>query len=75
MASIPGGRADKQGNEFERLWTVRHVLELISGKHLSVRIECLGDDERARNSGSAGQTARARRISASAKMHPPASGQ
>ena len=46
MASIPGGRADKLGNEFERLWTVRHLIELISGSALSVSIECLGDDEK-----------------------------
>ena len=46
MASFTGGTADKMGNEFERLWTVRHLLELISGRALSVRIECLGDDEK-----------------------------
>jgi len=46
MASIPGGRAGKLGNEFERLWTVRHLLELISGRASSVSIERLGDDER-----------------------------
>lgn len=46
MASEPGGRADKLGNEFERLWAVQHVIELVSEKAVSVRIEPLGDDER-----------------------------
>jgi hypothetical protein len=46
MASERGGRADKLGNEFERLWVVRHLIELVAGKADSVRIECLGDDER-----------------------------
>src|SRR4051812_25338509 len=46
MASEPGGRADKLGNEFERLWTVRHLIELLVGRAISVRIEALGDDER-----------------------------
>jgi len=46
MASEPGGRSDKLGNEFEKLWTARHLIELLSGRATSVRIECLGDDER-----------------------------
>src|ERR1700687_3484876 len=46
MASEPGGRADKLGNEFERLWTVRHLIELLSGKASSIKIETLGDDEK-----------------------------
>jgi hypothetical protein len=46
MASEPGGRADKLGNEFERLWAVRHLVELVAGKAAAVRIECLGDDEK-----------------------------
>src|ERR1044071_4412011 len=46
MASEPGGRADKLGNEFERLWTVRHLIQLLAGSAVSVRIESLGDDER-----------------------------
>jgi hypothetical protein len=46
MASEPGGRADKLGNEFERLWTVRHLIELLSGRASSVSIEALGDDEK-----------------------------
>jgi len=46
MASIPGGQADKLGNEFERIWTIRHLIQILSGRALSVQIECLGDDER-----------------------------
>ncbi len=46
MASEAGGRADKLGNEFERLWAVRHLVELVAGKATAVQIECLGDDEK-----------------------------
>src|SRR4051794_39184317 len=46
MASISGGPADKLGNEFERLWTVRQVIDVLAGQAVSVRIEPLGDDER-----------------------------
>ena len=46
MASESGGRADRLGNEFERLWAVRHLVELVAGRAAAVRIECLGDDER-----------------------------
>jgi hypothetical protein len=46
MASERGGRADKLGNEFERLWAVRHLIEVIAGKAMAVRVECLGDDEK-----------------------------
>ena len=46
MASIPGGSADKLGNEFERLWTVRHLIQVLAGDAISVQIEALGHDER-----------------------------
>jgi hypothetical protein len=46
MASEPGGRADKLGNEFERLWAVRHLIELIAGTATTFQIEPLGDDEK-----------------------------
>ena len=46
MASEPGGRANKLGNEFETLWTVRQLIELATGKAVAVRIEPLGDDEK-----------------------------
>lgn len=46
MASETGGRADKLGNEFERLWFVRHFVELVAGKATAVQIEPLGDDEK-----------------------------
>ncbi len=46
MASEPGGRADKLGNEFERLWAVRHLIDLIAGTATTFQIEALGDDEK-----------------------------
>jgi hypothetical protein len=46
MASEPGGRADKLGNEFEKLWAVRHLIEVVAGAAVTVRIECVGDDEK-----------------------------
>src|SRR5262249_22518736 len=38
MASESGGRADKLGNEFERLWAVRHLIEILAGKAAAVGI-------------------------------------
>ncbi|MDX2039414.1 MAG: hypothetical protein SFX72_22400 [Isosphaeraceae bacterium] len=46
MASEPGGRADKLGNEFERLWAVRHLIELVAGLATTFQLEALGDDEK-----------------------------
>src|SRR2546426_4052536 len=46
MASEPGGRAAKLGIEFERLWAVRHFIELIAGRATMIWIEPLGDDEK-----------------------------
>lgn len=46
MASEPGGRADKLGNEFERLCAVRHLIELVEGSATTFKLEALGDDER-----------------------------
>lgn len=46
MASIPGGPSDKLGNEFERLWTIWQLIEVVAGRAVSVTIEALGDDER-----------------------------
>ena len=46
MASEPGGRADKLGNEFERLWAVQLLVELVAGRATKIEIECLGDDQR-----------------------------
>ena len=46
MASIPGGPADKLGNEFERLWAIRHLIQVIEDRARSVTIEALGNDER-----------------------------
>jgi hypothetical protein len=45
MASESGGRADKVGNEFERLWTVYQLIELGIEKSLSLSIEQRGADE------------------------------
>jgi hypothetical protein len=46
MSSEPGGRADKLGNEFERLGAVRHLIELVEGRATSFKMEALGDDEK-----------------------------
>jgi hypothetical protein len=46
MAVEPGGRADKLGNEYERLWVVRQLLLVLQGEAHSVLCEGLGDDER-----------------------------
>jgi len=45
MAVEPGGRADKFGNEYERLWVVRQLLLVLQGEASSVLWEGLGDDE------------------------------
>lgn len=42
----PGGKADKLGNEYERLWVVRQLLLVLQGEAHSVLSEGLGDDER-----------------------------
>ena len=39
-----GGRADKLGNRFERLWVVRCLLLLIEGEYTSLKWEPLGPD-------------------------------
>jgi hypothetical protein len=46
MSSEAGGRADKLGNEYERLWVVWHLIELIAERATSVLIEPPGEDER-----------------------------
>ena len=46
MSSEAGGRADKFGNEYERLWVVWHLIELIAERATSVSVEPAGEDER-----------------------------
>ena len=46
MALESGGRADKLGNEFERLWGVLQLLKMLHGEVTSVLPEGLGPDEK-----------------------------
>ena len=46
MALESGGRADKLGNEFERLWGVLQLLRVLHGEAVSVLPEGLGPDEK-----------------------------
>ncbi|GHO65546.1 hypothetical protein KSC_044380 [Ktedonobacter sp. SOSP1-52] len=41
---LPGGPADKFGNSYEGLWTVNSMIEIISGRALSICIEPLGPE-------------------------------
>jgi hypothetical protein len=42
MSLPPGGRADKFGNRFERLWIVSLALEVIDGRLGTIQWEPLG---------------------------------
>ena len=42
MSLIPGGRADKFGNRFERLWIVSLALDVIDGRLSTIKWEPLG---------------------------------
>lgn len=42
MSLIPGGRADKFGNRFERLWVVSLAMEVIDGHLSTIKWEPLG---------------------------------
>jgi hypothetical protein len=44
MSLISGGRADKFGNRFERLWVVSLALEVIEGRLSTIKWEPLGDE-------------------------------
>lgn len=46
MSAEPGGRADKLGNEYERLWGVLQLLHVVGGEATSVLPEGLGPDEK-----------------------------
>lgn len=46
MAVEPGGRANKLGNEYERLWGVLQLLHVVGGEATSVLPEGLGPDEK-----------------------------
>ena len=41
---FPGGIADKLGNEYERKWAVRKLLEVVEGRATSIRYEGLPKD-------------------------------
>ena len=41
---FPGGIADKLGNEYERKWAVRNLLEVVEGCSTSIRYEGLPKD-------------------------------
>jgi hypothetical protein len=42
MSLIPGGRADKFGNRFERLWVVSLALDVLEGHLSTIKWEPLG---------------------------------
>lgn len=44
MSQIAGGRADKCGNAFERLWIVNLALQVVEGRAISIRWEPLGPE-------------------------------
>lgn len=44
MSQIKGGRADKAGNSFERLWVVGLALEVVEGDATSIKWEELGPE-------------------------------
>ncbi len=44
MSQIAGGRADKYGNAFERLWIVHLALEVVEGRLTSIKWEPLGPE-------------------------------
>lgn len=44
MSQIAGGRADKCGNAFERLWIVYLSLEVVEGSATSIKWEPLGPE-------------------------------
>lgn len=44
MSQITGGRADKFGNAFERLWIVRLALDVVEGRATSIKWEPLGPE-------------------------------
>jgi|GEM_PF-5777013 len=41
---LPGGPSEKAGNQYERYWTVRCLLDLITGRATTIRIEPPGED-------------------------------
>ncbi|HED64474.1 MAG TPA: ATP-binding protein, partial [Planctomycetes bacterium] len=44
MALELGGRADKFGNQYERLWIIRQALRMLEGEAVSIHWEPLGDE-------------------------------
>jgi len=45
MSIEPGGRADKLGNKYEKLWVVKQILRVLLGEAKSVLWEGLGKDK------------------------------
>ncbi|MHC4329881.1 MAG: hypothetical protein ACYSWW_17335 [Planctomycetota bacterium] len=45
MSIEPGGRADKLGNKYEKLWVVKQILRVLIGEAKSVLWEGLGKDK------------------------------
>lgn len=45
MTMEPGGRAEKLGNDYERLWGAHALLSILDGEATSVLSEPLGEDE------------------------------
>lgn len=44
MSALPGGAADKLGNQFENWWTINRVSSLLRGEASSMRLEPPGDE-------------------------------
>jgi len=40
-----GGDADKAGNRYESLWTVDHLIRILTDEAVSLTLEPLGGDE------------------------------
>ena len=41
---FPGGDADKAGNRYEALWTVRCLLQILKGEARNITLELLGKE-------------------------------
>ncbi|MFJ2620155.1 AAA family ATPase [Glutamicibacter sp. NPDC087344] len=44
MSALPGGAADKLGNQFETWWTINRISSLLRGEASSMRLEPPGDE-------------------------------
>jgi HEAT repeat protein len=43
--SYPGGTADKLGNYYESLWTIRCILKMLMGDYIAIEIESLKEED------------------------------